>query len=187
MMKIKDFFMKYKTKIIIYVICIACTSIIGTGTIYLVNEAKVNKEISNVFKNNESTGVIVIYVKGAVLHPGVYELNAGARVNDAIKVAGGYAEDAIIENLNLAGILEDGQQLTVMSVSEMSGNKSKLVNINTAVLFELMKLPGIGESYAQKIIDYREKNGGFKSISEIKNVDGIGSKKYESIRDLIIV
>lgn len=186
MKKLMDYFEKNKTKIIIFVICAASLALIGTGTAYLVNEAKVNREIAEIFENGGGSGKIIVHVKGAVANAGVYELFAGARVCDAIDAAGGFSEEADREAQNLAAVLEDGQQVFVPAKDD-SGEKNGLVNINKATLHELMSLPGIGEAHARKIIEYREKHGSFNSVSEIKDVEGIGSKKYEAIKDLITI
>lgn len=186
MKKIIEFLESNKAKLIIYIICSACVALIGTGTVFLLNEAKVNKEITKAFKTDTNSGVIVVHVKGAVENSGVYELSAGSRIFDAIEAAGGFSADADREKLNLAEILEDGQQITVFSESDKQA-QSELVNINTATLMEIMTLPGIGESYAEKIIEYRETHGSFQKKSDIKKVEGIGQKKYEAIKDFITV
>lgn len=144
-----------------------------------------------------SAGEMVVHVAGAVVSPGVYHLAANARVIDAVEAAGGMTADADQDSLNLAGALKDGQKVTVPTQTGDSGDSgansasssgsSSLVNINTADKTALMTLPGIGEVLAQNIIDYREKSGGFSSIEEIKEVNRIGDKLYEQIKDSITV
>ena len=141
---------------------------------------------------------IVVHVVGAVKNPGVYTLEYGQRVKDAIDVAGGSLPEADLVRLNLALKLEDEDKLYVPEIGEtfdelntdaigvFSSDKDK-ININKASLVELEVLPGIGPATAQKIIDYRDKNGPFKQIEEIKNVSGIGVKKFEQIRDKITI
>lgn len=145
--------------------------------------------------------IIVIYVTGAVKYPGVYELNKGDRVKDAIDVAGGTLPDADLLRINLAQKLLDEDKVYIPKIGEESGNRggvdylipgvnsseSGKININNAGLAELEQLPGIGPATAQKIIDYRTKNGRFNSIEELKNVSGIGDKKYEDLKDKITV
>jgi competence protein ComEA len=142
-----------------------------------------------------------VYVSGAVATPGVYTLPPRSLVNDAIKAAGGPTSDADLERINLAQEVHDQQQIHVPRKGESAqpqpapsepGSTAatpgvKRVNINTATLAELDTLPKIGPSIAQRIIDYRTKNGPFKKIEDIKNVSGIGDATYEAIKDLITV
>lgn len=155
---------------------------------------------------------IIVHVSGEVLSPGIVKLKEGERIADAIEKAGGATEDADLSQLNLAYILEDGVKLripkkgeenTAEYVSEGSGDeilqetataetvekekKEAVVNINKANQEELMTLPGIGESTAQKIIDYRKENGDFKTIEDIQNVSGIGESKFNQIKARIKV
>lgn len=134
----------------------------------------------------KTSGSIFVDIDGEVKNPGVYELEAGDRVNDAIIMAGGLTESACTKNLNKARKLSDGEKIYIPSEDEaesISGGSS-LININTASLNDLMSLPGIGKAYGQRIIDYRSLKL-FSSIEEIKNVDGIGEKTFEKIKSLI--
>lgn len=148
---------------------------------------------------------IVVYVTGAVKNPGVYNLKEGERVKDAIDMAGGSLPEADLLRLNLAQKLHDEDKLYVPKVGEIPDNElvqgssaaggsagisssgGGKININTADLSTLDTLPGIGPATAQKIIDYRNQNGPFTSIEDIKNVSGIGDKKFEQIKDKIKV
>lgn len=147
---------------------------------------------------------IKVYVTGAVNAPGVIELVLGARIEDAINLAGGVREDANLEEVNLAYCLEDGQKLYIPNINEkeveylteQNGEKvieetpnqsSSKVNINTGGIEELKSLPGVGESLAQKIIDYRNENGKFKTVEDLRSVSGIGDKKFESMKDYIVI
>ena len=142
---------------------------------------------------------IVVHVSGAVAAPGVYELKEGARVADAVELAGGFLEGAAENALNLARVLNDGEQVVVptaeehaaqQSAAEASGGAAGVggkVNINTASAEQLDTLPGVGESTAQKIIADREANGPFSSPEDLKRVSGIGDKKYVELADLITV
>lgn len=142
--------------------------------------------------------MICIHVCGAVANPGVYELNSQSRLYEAIMLAGGFTDDADQNHLNLAQFLQDGQQIYVNTVEEtqMKGllvddspksQSDGLININTASVQELKKLPGIGESKAQSIISYRENTGVFTNIEQIKRVEGIKEGLFQKIKDKITV
>jgi len=150
------------------------------------------------------TEKIVVHVAGAVKNPGVYTLEEGKRVKDAIEVAGGALPEADLLRLNLAQKIHDEDKLYVPKIGEtpeqleqanesygatvgISSKSDGKVNINTADETELIQLPGIGPATAQKIIDYRTTNGFFKSIEDIKKVSGIGDKKFEQLKDKIRV
>lgn len=136
----------------------------------------------------QQTDTIIVYVCGEVEHPGVYELEAGSRIYQAIERAGGFTANAAKEALNLADHLTDGQMITVLSDLEMDvaeEEKDSRVNINTAEKELLMTLPGIGASKAEAIVAYREDQGTFASTEDILNVSGIGNGVYEKIKDLI--
>ena len=153
----------------------------------------------------ETENKIYVHVVGEVKNPGVYEMSLGDRVFHAIEKAGGATEDADLDSINLAEKLKDGEKIIVYNKEMLNSNvdvsekaisenqkmyfksQSNLININTASREELETLPGIGEVLAQRIIDYRRTNGYFKSIEEIKEVSGIGEKKFEAIKDLITV
>lgn len=139
---------------------------------------------------------LVVYVSGAVAHPGVYTLPAGARVADALAAAGGATAEADLVHLNLARRVRDEEQVHVPRKGEPtlptevppSGNASPgKVNINTAGVAELDALPGIGPGYAQRIVAYREQHGPFRTIEELQKVPGIGPATFARIRDLITV
>ncbi len=136
--------------------------------------------------------VMMVYICGAVAAPGVYEVKKEDRIIDLLKMAGGPAANACAEALNLAKKLSDGEKIYVPTHEEASlGNykssfqKESTVNINTATITELSMLPGIGPSIASNIVSYRESKGFFESIEQIKDVKGIGDKKFEDIKDLI--
>jgi competence protein ComEA len=139
---------------------------------------------------------IYVYICGAVNSPGVYELKAGSRLYEAVELAGGISKEADERYLNMARVLADGEQVVVYTVSEAETimeeskileQKSGLVNINTADIAELSTLSGIGASRAQAIIDYRERNGAFTAIEDIKNVEGIKDGLFSKIKDKITV
>ncbi len=137
---------------------------------------------------------IVVYISGEVKNPDVYTVSENLRLKDLIELAGGFTENAYVENLNLAKKLFDEDHITVLNKNDITENtiatienlESK-VNINTAPVDELTKLKGIGESTAKAIISYREENGKFENIEEIVNVSGIGEKTLEKFKDEITV
>lgn len=158
----------------------------------------------------EEPAHVFVHVTGAVMSPGVYELSQGARVSDAVEAAGGLKEGAVDSAINLAREVTDGEQIVVPDAASLeaavqpsgsfdaagsahagasgsTGASSGLVNINTATEEELMTLDGVGEATAQKIISYRQEQGPFKTIEQIKEVSGIGDKKFEAIKDHITV
>lgn len=154
-------------------------------------------------KNPEAK--ICIFVCGAVKNPGVYYLNANARVYEAIEAAGGFSEEADTGWLNQAEILTDGDKIRIYSKeetqkmqeegtreetkeetnSEGSKEESGKVNLNTASLEELQTVPGIGAAKAAAIIEYRETQGKFNSTQDIQNVPGIKGKTFEKIQPYI--
>ncbi|WP_231036131.1 ComEA family DNA-binding protein [Pectinatus sottacetonis] len=144
--------------------------------------------------SGEQNNTIVVYVTGAVNKPGVITLPAGARIVDAVKQCGGLSETADPQGINLAQKIQDEMQIKVPvktsietnSVNSSDKNQEK-VNINTADATQLSKLPGIGPAMASRIIQYRQKNGAFKTIEQLKNVHGIGTAKLTKIKDRILL
>ena len=139
---------------------------------------------------------ISVFVSGSVGQPGLYALPYGSRVNDAIQSAGGFSGEANTGAINLAAILQDGEQVAVPSritttvggpIASQNTNLGQLVDINRATLEELDTLPGIGPITAQKIIDYRAANGPFTSTDGLLSVDGIGQATFDKIKVLITV
>lgn len=144
----------------------------------------------------EEEEAIFVDIAGAVNRPGVYQLPSGSRVNDLITACGGFTSwvnrDFLEKSLNRARFLEDGEKLFIPyqgqeEVDYQKGSSGEKININQASRQELMLLPGIGEKYAQAIIDYRQSQGKFDSIEEIKKVQGIGEKTFEEIKDRLAI
>ncbi len=169
-----------------------------------------SNEDSTSLNSNETEETVVVHVIGEINNPGVVTLPEGSRIIDAINMAGGKTEEADLSKINLAYIVEDGTQIYIPRINENLNQVNLIsdgagvgvvitdsnveenevnakVNINTASKEKLETLPGVGETTAQKIIDYREANGKFKTIEDIKNVSGIGDSKYESLKDKITV
>lgn len=146
-------------------------------------------EEEGVQDTEETKAYIYVDIDGAVNAPGVYSLLEGSRVVDAINMAGGLKEGAMTQNLNKARKLIDGEKIYIYMEGDVDFEISpdnNLININTASSDLLMSLPGIGEVYAKRIIDYRNKKK-FSSIEEIKNIEGIGDKTFEKLKELITV
>ena len=161
--------------------------------------------------SNESQEKIKIHITGAIQKEGIVTLYENSRVADAIEAAGGLKDDADMTKINLALILEDGMKLNIPSINDKnetedrneeltndegivqsiteSSTKSRVskININKAGQIELETLPGIGSSIALKIINYRNENGKFSSIEDLKKVSGIGDNKFDNIKELICV
>ena len=158
--------------------------------------------------NNSPTTEVTVYISGAVKTEGVVTMSSEDRLSDAIKVMGGIVEGADMNAINLAEKLVDGKHYVIpkqgeqipvdvnaggstsgaaQTAGENAQGQGGLVNINTATLEQLDTLPGVGEATANKIITYREENGGFKSIEDLKNVKGIGDKKFEDMKSSICV
>lgn len=199
------------------IICAAMAVILIAGLLYRVarwngndtltiQEPKETLEESSELSWNEAAqeleepATVAVHVSGAVAHPDrVYFLAVGARIQEAIEIAGGATEDADLAQLNLAQKIADGQKIYVPRQGEewrqvptdaekIGENQQKpLTNINLASKIELDALPGIGAAYAQNILDYREEHGGFKSVGEIMKVKGIGESTFEKIKDYITV
>ena len=172
-----------------------------------IEESKNNIEEKEIKENEEEqkevgTGIFV-HIDGWIQNPGVYEIKENDRVNTIIEKAGGLKEGASIKSINLAARLSDGDKIYIpnreeekqIETTEVKGNntetvkitKNSKININKASISELKQITGIGESTANKIIDYRENVGKFKKIEDIKEVKGIGDSKYESIKDKITI
>ena len=138
----------------------------------------------------ESLSTIVVHVAGAVENPGVYTLQEGERVEDALQMAG-VLPDAYNDALNRASVMSDGQKI-VVPVNNAGNQQMEeqevddgLISINQAGLTQLMTLPGIGEVKAQSILEYRTQHGGFSSIEEIRQVNGIGESIFSQIKNKI--
>lgn len=148
---------------------------------------------------NPESDAVYVDICGAVKYPGVYRLSGDARVFEAIEQAGGLLEDACARSINQAERLCDGQKIYVLTMEEWESGELQescgeetsdddgLININTADETKLCELPGVGESRARAIIQYRKEHGDFKTIEEIQNVSGIKSGLFTKIKDLIKV
>lgn len=169
-----------------------------------IEDDKSDEEIKTDEDEKKKISTIVVDINGAVKKPGIYELNEGMRVNDAIDAAGGFTEDVnsdyVSKNINKARILRDEEKIYIPCIEDdislieenIADNNANIntfngkININTASKEQLITLKGIGDAFAQRIIDYRNDKK-FSNIEDIKNVKGIGDKTFEQIKDYIRV
>lgn len=175
--------------------------------LYFIEETSEEKLTSVDIPQSEEL-IIYIDIKGAVNRPGLYQLSEGSRMVDAIEAAGGLTTEADDRTINLAEKLLDQQKIIVYTESEMAeqlmqedrdnllerdvypsnpSDATQKININIATIDELQALPNIGPKKAQAIIEYRQTNGSFQTIDQIKEIKGIGEKTYEELAHLISV
>jgi len=134
--------------------------------------------------------LLVVSVAGKVRRPGLVEVPVGSRVADAIAAAGGVADPADLGLLNLARKVVDGELIVVGATGTGSGTGSQAagpINLNAATVTDLDTLPGVGPVLAQRIVDYRDANGGFASVDELRQVDGIGAARFADLKDQVTV
>lgn len=157
-------------------------------SIFVAGEEEENIEL----KNKE----IVVEIKGEVIKPDIYWMKEESIIEDLIKEAGGLTENSDVNGINRAELLKNHQSIVIPSIDEGNGatntiksgvNNDGKININTATEGELDTLPGIGPARAADIIIYREANGGFKSIEDIKNISGIGEASFEKLKEKITI
>ena len=173
--------------------------------VYLISNASVPASEPIVLSSpSQSTAIldeasIYVHLVGEVKNPGIYQLDAGARLIDAILAAQGFTEAADQGSVNLARPLTDGEQIFITAFGDGSGatqvgggsmtgsggGGNGLISLNRADQTQLESLPGVGPALAGRIIDYREANGGFKSVSDLLNVSGIGDKVFAGLKDLV--
>ena len=160
-----------------------------------------SKQRSENDQGDKNEGMVTVDVKGAVKKPGVYQLKSSSRVQDALVKAGGMTDEADLKSINQAQKLVDEAVVYVAKVGEnvvdvttntnastaTSQAKSGLVNLNTATEADFQTISGIGQKRAQDIIAYREANGKFKSVDDLKNVTGIGAKTLEKLKEYVTV
>ena len=202
----KNFFIK----LIILIFPVLSVSFVAacageTSVVYTSEYTDTSVLISESVETVSEESVIYVSVSGHVLNPGVYILPEGSRVFEAINAAGGVTDDGTLDGINTAVLLEDEAYILVPGISDDEESKASegmvavgeltasgeeetgKVNINTADLSSLMTLSGVGKAKAEAIISYRETNGSFETIEDIKKVSGIKEGVFESIKDEITV
>jgi competence protein ComEA len=143
--------------------------------------------------HSQGGGAAVVHVTGAVRRPGVYRLPASARLDLAVRRAGGPARGADLQGVNLAAKVADGQQVVVPrkgAATAATGSPGDAggggpVSLNTATPEQLDALEGVGPATAQKILEFRKQHGGFRSVDDLKQITGIGPKKFAALKDKV--
>lgn len=181
--------------IIMLAILIVAGSFYSFWQKHSVNESVSTGEVLAKESKEEKISEVIVYISGAVTKPGVYKLPNHARAIELITAAGGFALEADVSKINLAQLLKDGMHIHVPAKAVDQGggdapSSSKAragtkININTADKTELDRLPGVGPALAEGIMEYRQANGGFTDLEGLKKVPGIGSNKFEKMKDKI--
>lgn len=160
------------------------------------NELTIEEESE--MSDHETASKLVVDISGCVKNPGIYEVQDGTRLHQVIEMAGGLTDDADINVINQAELVTDGQKILIPEIVELTEETDSTgtqtdyiyngkININQADSNTLQQIPGVGPATADKIIQYRDTNGRFQNIEELKNVSGIGEKTFEKMKDQICV
>ena len=187
---IKDLYAEFTPRSI--KVLITAVAVVGF-TVYLwASTSTVDAALVVPKKSNEDTALvnkakIFVHVTGKVKHPGIYQLDSGSRVFDAVLLAGGFTAKANQSGVNLARLINDGEQIIIGTGNSPVGSAESLsfISLNQSASSTLEDLPGVGPALAGRIVDWREANGGFKSKEDLLNVAGIGDKLFASIKDLV--
>lgn len=187
-------------------IAIIAVLVVGLFAVFVITNDKGEGPIPEEASAKAETAVndsIYVDIGGEVINPMLAELPEGSRVEDAIQAAGGLTESADLSGINRAEFLEDGEKVFIpakiqgdtaatasqdtAAATPTNAASNGKVNINTADITGLQTLNGVGPATAQKIVDYRETSGRFKTIDDLKNVSGIGDKTFEKLKDYICI
>jgi competence protein ComEA len=178
-------------KVVVGALAVAVLYLLGTS---FSSENQANKlDLSYVgdlaSESSQVASQIFVHVAGEVRKPGLYAVEVGSRVEDAIELAGGMTSSAFEQSVNLARMVSDGEQIVVLDKSQVSsgGTSSQFISLNNATLEQLESLPGVGPAMASRIIEHREAIGSFSDLTQLKDVSGIGDKLYAKIsKDLTL-
>ena len=196
----KDIFMKEKIIKLIFPVILMCLNGCGGEPQVLIKNSDISESEEYQAKSIDTSDTgrvseVYVYVTGKVQNPNVYRVPEDYRIYQVIELAGGFLEDAETGNINLAGKIFDGMQITVYAIGEEAvftyeegnDNGRHMININTASREELMTLPGIGDAKADSIISYRNENGRFNYKEDIMKISGIKEGAFEKIKSYITV
>ncbi|BDR59272.1 helix-hairpin-helix domain-containing protein [Xylocopilactobacillus apicola] len=201
-MKFKKVLKKYYLALIAVVLVL----VVGLGFL-LMRPSKSSSKNDQLFESKsekssekKSSGEQFVEIKGAVVKPGIYPIGKNTRLAEILKKAGGATPEADLKTVNLAKVARDQDSFYIPQKGEApvaqtetagsspeTGQEKERINLNTADLAELQKINGVGAKKAEKIIEYREANGGFRNIEDLKNIGGIGDKTFEALEDQITV
>jgi competence protein ComEA len=149
-------------------------------------------------KSRPARQLLVIYVAGEVRHPGLYRVPPGARANDAVQKAGSFSSSADRAAVNLAEIVQDGEEIRVPRTGETAPRARKAsrkkrphvrlsVDLNSASAGELAQVPGLGQTLAERIVAYRAQNGPFASLDELADVSGFTTRRIDTLAQYLVV
>ena len=186
----------FKKSLLVLLVLVAA-ALCGTMYGYYTQQQETEALDAGTSVHPETPRTIIVYVTGEVKKPGLVSLTEGQRVADAVNAVGGVIETADIDRINMAAFLEDGMQIRVPErlagtaegprTAAAGKNSEGQININTASEKELQELPGVGPATSARIIEYRETNGPFQKIEDIKKVRGIGDTKFEKLKDQVTI
>lgn len=162
------------------VLCIMCiVSFVG----YCIKDGYKTYDIKT--QTDTKVKTVEVDVRGEVIHPGTYRVKENSRICEVIYAAGGITENASVDDMDTDAIVTDGFTIVVPSNGQPANYGTPVVNINTADEEILLLIPGVGDSLASKIVEYREKNGNFVKIEDLMLVKGVGKKNFEKMKDYI--
>ena len=176
--------------LVIVVIAILASTISSAGTQVRIPRELTASPVLSPLGDTPSFGEVLIHVIGEVNNPGIYEIESGSRVIDAVMAAGGMSSLASECGINLAREVKDGEQIVIPSEvtgcpEYMDSDSGALLSLNQATAEQFDTLPGIGPTLAERIIQWREKNNGFSSIDQLNEVSGIGDKLFAGVKELV--
>jgi competence protein ComEA len=191
---LKELLQEFSPRALKTVITLVAVVAFGTYVLSTGFSAKPNMAITKTANGtNQAKDVqspkIYVHVAGSVKSPGIYQLDSGTRVFDAVLAAGGFTSKANQSSVNMARALNDGEQLLVASVTSDAvfggAMTSTMISLNQATASQLEDLPGVGPALAGRMVDWRSANGGFKSKEDLLNITGIGDKLFAAVKDLV--
>jgi competence protein ComEA len=188
-----------RQQLALYALAIVAVALIGARYLAREHGATSAPAVSpKAVRVERTAGRAFVHVTGAVRRPGVYSLPSWARLDQALRRAGGASAKADLEGVNLAAKVSDGQQVIVprkgaaaaiagdgAAGAAATGAAAGPISLNTATPEQLDGLDGVGPATAQKILDYRKEHGGFSSVDDLKQISGIGPKRFEALKDKV--